>query len=316
MVFDLKSFDSYRENNCLEVKAATDGLPKSLWETYSSFANSYGGCIICGVAEKKDGSWKTTGLKNVSKLKKTFWDQIHNKSKVSLCLITESDVIEYKEGDDEILVVNVPRATRIQKPVYINDNVFKFTYRRDHEGDYRCTEEEVRAMIRDASNEAPDERVLERKLDFVQESVKSYRNRYNLRHEESAWTELSDEQFLVKIGAADDEGTEIRPTAAGQLMFGSERIITKEFPEYFLDYREYLDPDTRWSDRVYSQEPEWSGNVFDFYNRVSQKLLLDLKKPFHLVNQVRVDETPLHGALREALLIVWLMLTFTSLGML
>lgn len=36
MVFDLKSFDSYRENNCLEVKAATDGLPKSLWEIYSS----------------------------------------------------------------------------------------------------------------------------------------------------------------------------------------------------------------------------------------------------------------------------------------
>lgn len=49
------------------------------------------------------------------------------------------------------------------------------------------------------------ERVLERKLDFVQESVKSYRNRYNLRHEESAWTELSDEQFLVKIGAADED---------------------------------------------------------------------------------------------------------------
>ena len=55
-------------------------------------------------------------------------------------------------------------------------------------------------------------------------------------------------------------------------------------------------------DTIYSQEPEWSGNVFDFYNRVSAKLLLDLKKPFRLANQVRVDETPQHNAVREALL--------------
>ena len=62
-----------------------------------------------------------------------------------------------------------------------------------------------------------------------------------------------------------------------------------------------MDPEIRWTDRIYSQQPEWSGNVFDFFNRVSQKLLLDLKKPFKLVNQVRVDETPQHDAVREAL---------------
>lgn len=84
-------------------------------------------------------------------------------------------------------------------------------------------------------------------------------------------------------------------------MFGTERRIQKEYPEYFLDYRENMDPNIRWTDRIYSQEPEWSGNVFDFYSRVSAKLLLDLKKPFKLMNQVRVDETPQHDAVREAL---------------
>ena len=53
-IFDLKNFDSYCEDNRLEVKNANGGLPGSLWETYSSFANTYGGCIICGVVEKKD----------------------------------------------------------------------------------------------------------------------------------------------------------------------------------------------------------------------------------------------------------------------
>ena len=77
-IFDLAHFDSYREDNRLEVKAANGGLPGTLWDTYSSFANSYGGCIICGVVERKDGSWKTTGLRDLPKLKKSFWDTVHN----------------------------------------------------------------------------------------------------------------------------------------------------------------------------------------------------------------------------------------------
>ena len=156
-------------------------------------------------------------------------------------------------------------------------------------------------MIRDSFDESPDERVLDAKLDFDAGSIKSYRTRYNIRHEGSAWSELADEDFLVQIGAADDEGDTIRPTVAGLLMFGKERRITKVYSNYFLDYREHLLTNIRWTDRIYSQEPEWFGNVFDFFNRVSAKLVLDLKKPFKLVNQVRVDETPIHDAVREAL---------------
>ena len=35
-------------------------------------------------------------------------------------------------------------------------------------------------------------------------------------------------------------------------MFGDEYNIVRHFPEYFLDYREELDPTTRWSDRLQS----------------------------------------------------------------
>ena len=48
-VFDLSKFDEYREDNRREVKKAGEGLPISLWDTYSAFANCYGGVIILGV---------------------------------------------------------------------------------------------------------------------------------------------------------------------------------------------------------------------------------------------------------------------------
>lgn len=64
-LFNLANFDSYKEDNRREVKKAESGLPNSLWDTYSAFANCYGGVIILGVKENKDGSWYTTGLKNI-----------------------------------------------------------------------------------------------------------------------------------------------------------------------------------------------------------------------------------------------------------
>lgn len=68
-----------------------------------------------------------------------------------------------------------------------------------------------------------------------------------------------------------------------------------------MDYRETLDPTIRWKDRLQSSSGEWSGNIFDFYFRVYNKMIKDVKIPFKLVGGVRVDDMPVHKALREAL---------------
>ena len=74
-----------------------------------------------------------------------------------------------------------------------------------------------------------------------------------------------------------------------------------ELPEYFLDFREVLDPAIRWTDRLQSSSGDWTGNLFDFFFRVYGKLVKDVKVPFRLEGAVRIDDTPVHKAIREAL---------------
>ena len=154
-MFDLAKFDDYREDNRREVKSARNGLPVSLWDTYSAFANCYGGVIILGVKEKPDGSWYTTGLKDPAKLQKDFWDTINNHTKISINLLSDHHIEVFQKDDDIIMVIHVPAARREQKPVFINDDLFGGTFRRNWEGDYHCTREEVKAMLRDQAEDNP-----------------------------------------------------------------------------------------------------------------------------------------------------------------
>ena len=306
-IFDISKFDSYKEDNRREVKKANGGLPVSLWDTYSAFANCYGGVIILGVAENKDGSWHTTGLKvaDKSKLIKQFWDIINNRKKININILKDDDVETYDVNGDLIIVIYVPMAKREEKPVYINDDLFGGTYRRNHEGDYKCTRLQVKTMLRDQAEETTDMTVLDDALisDLNQDSVRGYRNSHKSLKPGHPFERLDDEQYLRAIGAAgiSREDKKLHPTAAGMLMFGNEYDIIKYFPEYFLDYRENPDPVIRWTDRIQSSSGEWSGNVFDFYFRVYNKLIQDIKVPFKMENGRRVDDTPVHRALREAL---------------
>ena len=304
-MFDISQFDKYKEDNRREVKKAKGGLPRSLWDTYSAFANCYGGIIILGVSENEDGSWNTTGLNNEAKLRKDFWDTINNITKVSVNLLTDDNVKTYKIGNDTIMVITVPPASREQRPVYINNDIFKGTFRRNWEGDYHCTPSEVRAMLRDQTEQTMDMKVLEDWFieDLNPETIQSYRNMHRNWKPGHVWGMLEDAEYLRNIGAAAflKEDGKLHPTAAGMLMFGNEYSIVRVFPEYFLDYREMLDPSIRWTDRLQSSSGEWSGNIFDFYFRVYNKIVKDIKIPFKLIGGERVDDTPVHKALREAL---------------
>ena len=303
-MLNLNKFKDFKENNCLEVKLATGGLPKSIWQTYSAFANTIGGVILLGVEENTDKTLAVIGLDNPEKLLFDFWNTINNSQKVNINLLNDNKVkiIEY-EGKN-IISIEVPRAERIDKPVYIGDNPLKGTYRRNGEGDYHCSEEEINAMYRDKAVKTQDMIVLD-KMDFTvfcYETIRSYRNVLRLMRPEHIWTELADDDFLYRIGAvAYSSNGKLHPTAGGLLMFGYEYEILKEYPHYFLDYQEQFDKIERWDDRTVSSSGEWSGNVYDFYRKAYNKLAQNIKVPFMVVDGLRVEDTPAHKAVREAL---------------
>ena len=161
-----------------------------------------------------------------SRALQSLYDNVGEDEELALKFLKDDDVETFSVAgtDDVIMVIWVPGAKREQKPVYINDDLFGGTFRRNWEGDYHCTRLQIKTMLRDQADETMDMEVLE-------------------------------------------------------------------------------NPDTviRWTDRLQSSSGEWSGNVFDFYFRVYNKITKDIKVPFRMEGGFRVDDTPVHRALREAL---------------
>ena len=302
-MLDFFYIEKYKENNRLEAKAAAVGLPKSLWATYSAFANTNGGIILLGVTEDAQHQLHVEGVNDADALVIDFWNIINNQSKISINVLNDKDVIVREFDGKKIIIISVPRAQRYDKPIYLDGNLFS-SYKRNGEGDYRCTKEVIQAMLRDASPKTQDMLVLgNMNLDvFDKDTIKRYRIRMQGIRPGHVWEALEDVDFLYRIGAVGrDADGKLHPTAAGLLMFGYEYEIVREYPHYFLDYREKLDDDTRWSDRFVSSSGDWSGNIYDFYFRVYNRIAQSVKVPFALDGISRIDDTELHKALREAL---------------
>ena len=316
-VRDIPDFNDYLEsllvqNECddLEFKSAAGGFPGSFWDTYSAFANSEGGTIVLGVQEKK-GKFFLDNLteEQVEKYKKDFWNNANNRSTISVNLMHNDDLVIGNYKGFAFMLFFVPRASREQRPVYRTTDPYKGTFKRNYEGDYKCTEKEVQRMFADADDSCPaDSRILKGySLDDIdQEALRRYRQLFNLSNPDHPWLALEDIELLRKLGGyrkdrlTQEEGF----TVAGLLMFGKTDSITDpECTPYFSpDYQEHLteDEDVRWTYRLHA-DGTWEANLFNFYQRVLPRLQAALPKPFKLEGNIRKEETPAHIAVREAL---------------
>lgn len=146
-MLDFENLGRYQENNRLEAKQALGGLPESIWETYSAFANAEGGIILLGVEELPDKSLRPLDILDPQWLLEDFWALLHDPRKVSENILKPGDVQIHEIRGKRIIAITVPRATDAQRPIYIDNDLYRGTYRRCGEGDFRCSREEITAML-------------------------------------------------------------------------------------------------------------------------------------------------------------------------
>ena len=121
------------ESQDWEFKSAKGGFPANVWETYAAMANTDGGTIVLGVGEA-NGEFSVEGLRNPEQALKTCWDTVNNRGKVSVNLLaTEAARLMPIDGK-QVLVIQVPRADRRQRPVFVGLNPLDGTLRRNYEG--------------------------------------------------------------------------------------------------------------------------------------------------------------------------------------
>ena len=307
---DIKDMMLYGERINIEYKEASGDLPKSLWETYSSFANTIGGTIILGIKEHRnksveEGKFEVRGVGDANKMLKTLWDTI-NSDKVSRNILLDDDVecVEYE--DKTIIVVHVPMANYTVRPIYINKNIIGGTFKRNYEGDYHCTDDDVKSMLRDANENGNDGALVENYgMDDVDlPTLQAYRNRFEVRNVDHAFNQLDNKEFLRNLGGYTLDRNTGREglTIAGLMMFGKGLPVRDRFDNIRMDYidKTNLEEDSRWSDRL-TYDGTWENNLYNFFMKVIAKLTVDLKRPFKLQGMERVDDTPVHKAVREGL---------------
>lgn len=120
-----------------EVKEASGGLPKSMWETVSAFSNTAGGWIILGVREKKteNGSeFIVSGVTNPEQMEQDIVNTLRSRTKFNAPVSCK--VLKYNIDDKDVLAFEIPLSPH--RPVAIKNN--REVYVRTGSGDTLATD--------------------------------------------------------------------------------------------------------------------------------------------------------------------------------
>ena len=277
----------------LEFKSAESGLPKSIWESVSAFANSAGGWIFLGVSERK-GEFIVSGLKQAAKLEQDFINTLNSAEKFNY--VIRPRVKKYKISNKTVLGFYIPIAKN--KPIYFNS--LKNTYVRSGSGDRKASSEEIDAMYREQAYGTKSSEFIEDLTyeNLSSQSIEEYMAYMQRANPSLRYNQMSAKDFLTKIRAISDKGI----SYAALLFFGNKELIDVYFTDFRIDLLEipaesYSKANPRYTFRLIEQE-----NLWQYYFALMHRISSHIDLPFNMDSQgFNVANHPQLIALREAL---------------
>ena len=292
---------SAHEWSDIEFKEAQQAVPKNAYETVAAFANTAGGHLVFGI--KKEGpAFEVVGVLDVDKVQNEFISALRQRDKISQILDVKEQLYSLKGKD--LLIFYIPEATRTEKPVYLNGDLRRAFIRKGG-ADVKCSDGELRRLLRDADQERYDNAPLpEFKVEtvFDEETVSWYRQQFERRNPEHQKAD-SNLDFLYTWNFLLEAAERLVPTRAAVLLFGTERCVRQILPRPVLDYQRIdtpfaqWSPEERWHDRLIFEE-----NIFKTWRGLVGKYMRIAEHPFSLdpTTLRRNDDPPDYVSFREA----------------
>lgn len=234
--FDLESYIGLArrlgtDTKRVEVKAAAQGLPKSMAETLSAFSNTSGGVVVLGLAERA-GFQAVPGFKAravADALAQMCGEKMEPPVRASV------EIVEF-EGSP-VVVATVPELPPELKPCFVKSRAMHDgSYARVGDGDRRLSPYEVDRLLEGRRPPHYDREVVEGAAmgDFDEELLEGFMRRQRA-DSPRAFKGMSDEELLeaLCVTARDGEGI-VRPTLAGLMALG--RFPQRYFPRACLSF--------------------------------------------------------------------------------
>ena len=285
----------------VEFKEAKQAVPKNAYESVSAFANTEGGYLVFGV-QKKGTDYDIVGVSDVDKVQNDFITTLRQKEKIN-CIIDVQESLKTVLGKD-LLSFYIPEAKRQDKPVYLNGDI-KRSFLRKGACDVKCSDEELKRLLNDASKDRYDGSTLDFAINkcFNSKDITWYRQHYEGKSGNRSYADVNDEDFLFQLGLIKETRTGRKPTIASILLFGQDGYLRDILPRPIIDCQRFLYNSTstnegRWQDRVvcdHNLVQTWT-SILEWYYRFAEI-------PFHVDPKTmqRKDQPVDYIAFRESI---------------
>ena len=238
-----------REWTDFEVKEAAFAVPRSAYATVSAFANTGGGWLVFGVAER-GGVYEIVGVTDPDTVQNDFLGACRSGEKFSHPIDVRASGFDI-EGR-AVLAFHIPTAGRFERPIRVRIEKAWQSYVRLGGGDYQCNPHEEARFLRDADAEAHDAVVLlERGFSDLDAHSVAWLRAMAQPRTSNADPTLTHEAWLTRYGLLRDS----KATRAAVLLCGDLPAIIALNPSPRVDFRlmHYRQsepvPRHRWHDR-------------------------------------------------------------------